>query len=187
MGTSISHAIFSSMNIFATHQDPYLSAKVLPDKHIVKMPLESCQMLAIIYSKWYYDWGTLPKADGTPYSTKKGAFRNHPSTKWAGSSIYNTAWLIQHGCCLADEYQRRYGKIHTCSKALFEAKKIFHRKTNKAITCWGMAENFSRAMPDEWKYDDSIDTFTAYKRYIASKPWVKENYIRIPERKPAWI
>lgn len=175
------------MNIFATHQDPYLSAKVLPDKHIVKMPLESCQMLAIIYSKWYYDWGTLPKADGTPYSTKKGAFRNHPSTKWAGSSIYNTAWLIQHGCCLADEYQRRYGKIHTCSKALFEAKKIFHRKTNKAITCWGMAENFSRAMPDEWKYDDSIDTFTAYKRYIASKPWVKENYIRIPERKPAWI
>jgi len=175
------------MNIFATHQDPYLSAKVLPDKHIVKMPLESCQMLAIIYSKWYYDWGTLPKADGTPYSTKKGAFRNHPSTKWAGSSIYNTAWLIQHGCCLADEYQRRYGKIHTCSKALFEAKKIFHRKTNKAITCWGMAENFSRAMPDEWKCDDSIDTFTAYKRYIASKPWVKENYIRIPERKPAWI
>jgi hypothetical protein len=175
------------MNIFATHQDPYLSAKVLPDKHIVKMPLESCQMLAIIYSKWYYDWGTLPKADGTPYSTKKGAFRNHPSTKWAGSSIYNTAWLIQHGCCLADEYQRRYGKIHTCSKALFEAKKIFHRKTDKAITCWGMAENFSRAMPDEWKYDDSIDTFTAYKRYIASKPWVKENYIRIPERKPAWI
>ena len=63
------------MNIFATHQDPYLSAKVLPDKHIVKMPLESCQMLAIIYSKWYYDWGTLPKADGTPYATKKGAFR----------------------------------------------------------------------------------------------------------------
>lgn len=175
------------MNIFATHQDPYLSAKVLPDKHIVKMPLESCQMLAIIYSKWYYDWGTLPKADGTPYATKKGAFRNHPSTKWAGSSIYNTAWLIQHGCCLADEYQRRYGKIHTCSRALFEAKKIFHRKTDKAITCWGMAENFSRAMPDEWKYDDSIDTFTAYKRYIASKPWVKENYIRIPERKPAWI
>ena len=175
------------MNIFATHQCPQKSAQVLPDKHIVKMPLESCQMLAIIYSKWYYDWDTLPKADGTPYATKKGAFRNHPSTKWAGSSIYNTAWLIQHGCCLADEYQRRYGKIHTCSRALFEAKKIFHRKTDKAITCWGMAENFSRAMPDEWKYDDSIDTFTAYKRYIASKPWVKDNYIRIPERKPDWI
>jgi|TARA_B100000282_G_scaffold250290_1_gene194544 hypothetical protein len=175
------------MNIFATDQDPLASAKVLPDKHIVKMPLESCQMLSIIFSSWYYDWGTIPKADGTPYSTKKGAFRNHPSTKWAAASLYNTAWLIQHGCCLAHEYYQRYGKIHTCSNTLFEAKKLFHLKSNLAITCYSMADNFSRAMPNEWKYDDTIDTFTAYKRYIASKPWVKNNYLRIPERKPDWI
>ena len=175
------------MNIFATCQDPMLSARVLPDKHIVKMPLESCQMLAIIYSHWYYDWGTLPKANGAPYATEKGAFRNHPSTKWAASSIYNTAWLIQHGCALAQEYTHRYGKIHTCSKTLLEAKKIFHQKADIPITYWKMAENFSRAMPNEWKYDDSIDTFTAYKLYIASKPWVKDNYLRIPERKPEWV
>ena len=42
-------------------------------------------------------------------------------------------------------------------------------------------------MPDEFKYDDSIDTFTAYRMYIASKPWVKDNYLRKPERKPDWI
>ena len=164
-----------------------LSARSLPDKHVVKMPLESCQMLAIIYSNWYYDWGTLPKANGEPYATEKGAFRNHPSTKWAGATIYNTAWLIQHGCALAEEYTHRYGKVHTCAKTLFEAKKIFHQKTDQPIVCWGMAEKFSRAMPDEWKYDDSIDTFTAYKLYIASKPWVKDNYLRIPERKPEWV
>ena len=175
------------MNIFATNQSPQVSAQALPDKHIVKMPLECCQMLSIIYSKWYYDWGTLPKSDGEPYATKKGAFRNHPSTKWAAKSIYNTAWLIQHGCCLASEYSLRYGKLHTCAKTLFEAKKIFHRKTEKAITCYSMAEDFARAMPDEWKYDRKIDTFTAYKKYIASKPWVKNNYLRIPERKPDWI
>jgi hypothetical protein len=46
---------------------------------------------------------------------------------------------------------------------------------------------FVRAMPDEWKCDDSIDTFTAYKRYIASKTWVKDNYLRMPQRKPEWI
>lgn len=175
------------MNIFATDQCPRRSAQVLPDKHVVKMPLESCQMLSIIFSKWYYDWGTIPKSDGEPYATKKGAFRNHPSTKWAAESIYNTAWLIQHGCALASEYNERYGKIHTCTTALFEAKKLFHRKAEKAITCYSMATNFSRAMPDEFKYDKSIDTFTAYKRYIASKPWVKDNYLRIPERKPDWV
>jgi hypothetical protein len=40
---------------------------------------------------------------------------------------------------------------------------------------------------DEFKYDNSIDTFTKYKRYINSKPWVKDNYLRKPERKPDWI
>ena len=175
------------MNIFATDQSPYVSAKVLPDKHIVKMPLECCQMLAIIFSKWYYDWGLLPKKDGGFYETKKGAFQNHPSTKWAAENIYNTAWLIQHGCALSTEYLMRYGKIHSCAKTLFEAKKLFHKNSNEAIVCYSMAENFSRAMPDEFKFDTSIDTFTAYKMYIASKPWVKDNYLRIPERKPDWI
>ena len=90
------------MNIFVTDPDPCESAKVLPDKHVVKMPLETCQMLAVVYSKWYFNWGDdlLPKKDGTPYNTQKGAFRGHPCTIWASQSIANTAWLIQHGFAL---------------------------------------------------------------------------------------
>lgn len=175
------------MNIFVTDSNPYQSAKCLPDKHIVKMPLECCQMLSIIYSKWYYDWGTLPKADGTPYETQKGAFRNHPCTIWAAKSKYNTAWLIAHGLALCGEYKYRYDKIHSCNKTLFEAKKMFHAKTGKSITCYCMAENFARAMPEEFKLDTSITTFDAYKMYIASKPWAPSNYLRKPERKPCWI
>ena len=109
------------MNIFVTDMDPRASARVLPDKHIVKMPLECCQMLSIIYSPWYYNWGTLPRADGKPYETKKGAFRNHPCTQWAAKNIYNTAWLISHGIALSSEYNYRYDKIHTCNNALFVA------------------------------------------------------------------
>ena len=41
---------------------------------------------------------------------------------------------------------------------------------------------FVRAMPDRFKHDTSIDTFTAYKWYIASKPWVRDNYLRMPDR-----
>jgi len=175
------------MNIFATHSSPYVSARSLPDKHVVKMPLECCQMLSIIFSKWYYNWGEIHKANGEPYNTKKGAFRNHPSTIWAAKNHYNTAWLIQHGCALASEYQKRYGKVHSCAKTLFEAKQLFHRNSKKAITCYSMADQFARAMPDEFKYDTSIDTFTAYKMYIASKPWVADNYLRMPERKPDWL
>ena len=144
-------------------------------------------MLAIIYSKWYYDWAPLPKKDGGYYATAKGAFRNHPCTVWAAQNHYNTAWLIQHGIALSAEYKHRYGKTHSCADTLFEAKKIFHRHSGKAITCYSLADNFARAMPNEYKHDTSIDTFTAYKMYISSKPWVASNYIRDPSRKPNWI
>ena len=65
------------MNIFVTDWDPDRAARVLTDNHVVKMPLETCQMLSIVFSHWYYDWGDdlVKKKDGTPYSVKKGAFR----------------------------------------------------------------------------------------------------------------
>ena len=69
------------MNIFVTDPDPVVSAQCLPDKHVVKMPLETCQMLSIVAShQWGHGYGDLPKKDSGFYSTAKGAFRNHPCT-----------------------------------------------------------------------------------------------------------
>ena len=170
------------MNIFVTSPWPAESAVCLPDKHIVKMPLECCQMLSIVASeKWGHNYGTLPKTDGTPYQTEKGAFRNHPCTKWAMESIHNAYWLIKHGMNLCDEYAVRYGKTHSCYNTLLSAYYLFPKGKITEVT------EFVRAMPDEYKLDESIDTFTAYKMYIASKPWVKDNYLRMPQRKPEWI
>ena len=45
---------------------------------------------------------------------------------------------------------------------------------------------FVRAMPDVLKYDDTIDTVTAYRKYLASKAWVLDNY-RVPDNKPSWL
>ena len=166
------------MNIFVTDPDPVKSAQCLPDKHVVKMPLESCQMLAIVAStKWGHGFGKLPKLDWTPYLTDKGAFRGHPCTIWAQE---NYRWLIEHGLALCAEYTHRYGKVHSCQHTLEHAKMIFP-PSNGEVT------PFARAMPDEFKYDTSIDTITAYKRYIASKPWASSNYLRDPSRKPNWL
>ena len=78
-------------------------------------------------------------------------------------------------------------EVHGCANALFEAKKTFHKFAKEMITCYCMVESFTRAMPDEYKHDTSIDTFTAYKNYIRSKPWVASNYLRDPSRKPNWL
>tara|TARA_Y100001938_G_scaffold146212_1_gene224630 strand:+ start:121 stop:636 length:516 start_codon:yes stop_codon:yes gene_type:complete len=170
------------VNIFVTDPSPYVSAQVLPDKHVVKMPLETCQMLSIVCSdKWGHGYGQLHRANGEPYKTDKGAFRNHPCTVWANESLINTWWLVAHGISLCDEYTHRYGKIHSCQQTIEEASSIIPLR--KPTT----PKSFIRAMPDEYKHDTSIDTFTAYKNYISSKPWVASNYLRDPSRQPDWI
>ena len=177
------------MNIFVTHPSPIQSARNLPDKHIVKMPLETCQMLAIIYSDWYYGVGKLYKQDGTPYATKRGAFRNHPCTQWAAANQYNLAWLILHGVALCDEYHQRYlPKVHTCYDVLCQAQYIYHDCFDELLTdAAAKVTDFTRAMPEDIKFDTTIDTITAYKRYLNTKPWLATNYLRIPSRKPSFI
>ena len=179
------------MNIFVTDPDPVQSARNLPDKHIVKMPLETCQMLSIIYSDWYYGVGKLYKSDGTPYRTTHGAFRKHPCTIWAADSQYNLAWLICHGLSLCQEYTLRYDKVHACLRPMLEAQNIYTQcfdvpMLDAAVVC--MVDNkFTRAMPDDIKYDTTIDTITAYRKYLNTKPWLSTNYLRIPSRKPSFI
>ena len=171
------------MNIFVTDPSPVKSAQCLPDKHVVKMPLESCQMLSIVASeKWGHGYGTLPKLDGTPYKTEKGAFRNHPCTIWANESTANAWWLLAHGLAMCVEYTHRYGKTHSCEPTLMEATELIPSAEYpyKPTT-------FAFAGPDQFKYDQTIDIFTKYKRYIASKPWVATNYLRDPSRKPDWV
>ena len=176
------------MNIFVTDSCPIQSARNLPDKHIVKMPLETCQMLSIIYSDWYYGVGKLYKSDGTPYRTAHGAFRNHPCTQWAAANQYNLAWLIAHGIALCNEYTARYNKRHTCYDPIIQAVAIYDLCFDDSVSqSYHKVTNFTRAMPESIKFDTTIDTITAYKQYLNTKPWLASNYLRIPSRKPSFI
>ena len=176
------------MNIFVTDPCPIQSARNLPDKHIVKMPLETCQMLSIIYSDWYYGVGKLYKQDGTPYRTAHGAFRNHPCTQWAAANQYNLAWLIAHGIALCNEYTARYNKRHTCYDPIIQAVAIYDLCFDDSVSqSYRKVTQFTRAMPESIKFDTTIDTITAYKQYLNTKPWLASNYLRIPSRKPSFI
>ena len=86
------------MNIFALDNDPRLAAMMMCDKHIVKMVLESAQMLctAINY-----------KGGVTPYKT---SHTNHPCTIWTRASQENFRWLTEHAKELNAQYRKRYNK-----------------------------------------------------------------------------
>ena len=149
------------MNIFVTDPDPVTSAHVLPDKHIVKMPLETCQMLAIVCSdKWGHGYGQIHKSNGEPYKTDKGAFRNHPCTVWARESLGNWEWLIAHGNALGEEYTKRYGKVHKSHLVIKECAKYL-------VPLIGERTPFALAMDNKWKINN--DPIKSYRNFYSNK------------------
>ena len=170
------------MNIFVTSFCPEESAVVLPDSHIKKMAIESCQMLAYVASPWLKNYGTLPKKNGEPYKTNKNnPHLKHPCTLWVAKSEHNVHWLIYHGLMICEEFERRYGHPIACYETLLQALRIFPEGDFRFVT------PFVRSMPADLKNDMTIDTFTAYKLYIASKGWPMNDYKKIPSRKPEWL
>jgi hypothetical protein len=101
------------MNIFYLHEDPSVAASYMYDKHVVKMILESAQMLCTAHH--HYGNG-----DNVPY---KKAHYNHPSTKWVRENSLHYDWLYEHMMSLGTLYRWKYGREHMtiskCEDSLF--------------------------------------------------------------------
>ena len=171
------------MNLFACDQNPVIAAQALPDKHVVKMCIENAQMLAVALGEQHgYGFGQIRKKDGTFYSQR--AHFNHPSTKWVRASYANLAWTIVHGLALCSEYMYRYDKIHASVIAHLDAKRLFHENVGDLSIWCEVGDSFARAMPEELKFDESIDDITAYRLYLVNhKPWASW---KVEDRKPTW-
>ena len=94
------------MNIFYLDKNPKLCAQYHVDRHVVKMILETAQLLSTAH------W--LTGGEG-PY---RATHKNHPSAIWARSNKSNYNWLCKLGLELCEEYTYRYGKIHKTQQHL---------------------------------------------------------------------
>jgi hypothetical protein len=130
------------LNIFVLSFDPHTAALFHCDKHIVKMPLETAQMLSTI--------------NGGPY---KSTHANHPCTVWARRCEGNYSWLVRLGLELCREYTYRYKKVHKC-QAVIEAL-----KEPPATVLAGVITPFAQAMPEECQQSNAI---LAYQHYYAT-------------------
>lgn len=92
------------MNIFITSKCPIESAKLMDDKRLIKMCLESAQILSTVLYEYGYKKAYRP------------CYQNHPATKWTQKSRGNYKWVLDHFKALCDEYTYRFGKIHKSSR-----------------------------------------------------------------------
>jgi hypothetical protein len=139
------------MNIFVTDNCPVKSAKFLDNKRVVKMCLETAQMLCTAISSFGVN---------TPY---KPTHRNHPCNVWVRESKENWLWLYQHGIALCEEYTRRYHKTHKCEgiiRSIYKHNELLPQKgRTKFVNC---AANNSVNV--SFKHVD--DVLEAYKLYL---------------------
>ena len=138
------------MNIFYLDTDPAEAARMQCDRHVVKMILETAQLLSTAHHE----------LDGESPAYKP-THKNHPSAVWVRSSTTAYRWAWQHLQSLGSEYQRRYGKTHKTIREHLDAL----YSAPKAIPA-GEFTDPPQCMPDEYKRDD---TTLAYQLYYNAK------------------
>lgn len=98
------------MNIFYLDSDPRQCAEWMVDKHVVKMILETAQLLSTCHRIMDGTDGIIP--DDRDIILYKSTHKNHPCSIWLRESVENYNWLFDHLMALCEEYKFRYGKVH---------------------------------------------------------------------------
>ena len=145
------------MNIFVLDNDIERCAQYHCDKHVVKMILETAQILCTVAGDGY-----------------KPTHKNHPCTVWARHSVDNWLWLRELCYALGREYTHRYGKTHK-SIAVVQGLSV-PELPHKGRT------PFALAMPTQYQQGCAVASYRAY--YLGEKSdmfqWTKRN-------KPEWV
>jgi hypothetical protein len=150
------------MNIFFLDFDTKKCAEYHCDKHVVKMILETAQLLCSTH------WVIGSEA---PY---KLSHKNHPCSIWVRESLSNYLYLCDLGLELCKEYTYRYGKRHKSQDV------IEWCLTNKPNISDTEFTEPPKAMPDEYKVNNVIESYRNY--YIgAKKDFAKWKNRNIPE------
>ena len=162
------------MNIFALDRDTTICATYHTDKHIIKMPLETAQMVSFIYhNKEMWD-APVPQL----LMAFSPAHDKHPCTVWIKENISNFFWTCEFGIKMIEEYRFRYNsnKHERCMLIFQWALANLPELDIDLIT------PFAKAMPEEFKVDCSIDSYRNYYKYGKSElhQWTKRD-------KPEWI
>lgn len=142
------------MNLFVVDPCPILSARALADRHVVKMAVETAQVL----------WTAL-HLSAPPEALPEGGYRpthrGHPVVRWAASSRGNAAWAAAHGLALCAEYEHRYGRVHGSLAPTERALDLLDLLPD------GPRTSFALALDDDLR--DPGDPHGAYRRYLARK------------------
>lgn len=155
------------MNIFVLDLNCIKCAVYHCDKHVVKLILESAQLLC-----------TTARVHGINYGYK-ACYVNHACRKWLDESIENDKWLLQLASELCCEYTYRFGKKHKTEEILLN----FPISYLKIMLPDVPMTPRPLCMPDDCKIEN--DPVSSYRNYYLK---YKKHLLKYTRREvPEWI
>jgi hypothetical protein len=170
------------VNIFVLDRDPRRAARYHCDRHVVKMVLESAQLLST--GLWIVDAARALSLQqrGQLY---RPTHRRHPCTLWAAESLANYRWLTRLAGALVEEYHYRYGERTHASELVIDCCRRFaFSRAAGRLQHWASRQRtpFPLAMPDKYRCADPVE---AYRRYYLGDKALICTWTR--RRIPAWF
>lgn len=151
-----------TINIFYLSKDQKKIAKLMTNKHIVKMVLETAQLLSSAHQVM------SPEPIVGIY---KLTHKNHPCSIWVRESTENYLWTFKLFEELANEYKARYNREHKSWLDLHtQLSKVPVGITNQKFT------EPPQAMPEQYKHKSTKRAYTNY--YIQEKLKTSEDMAR---------
>lgn len=183
-----------AMNIFALHPNPRKAARWHVDQHVVKMLLETCQLLYTAHWVLFYPELLQHKSVMKLSQAQKElevpeymwlapeAYRpchtHHPCAVWTRSTSENYMWLATLGLELAREYRFRFKKTHSCEEHM-----EWLADNLPLSIAMGPRRPFAMAMDVEYKV--SKNPIVSYRNYYRKG---KQSLIRYTGRHvPHWL
>jgi len=135
------------VNLFYLHEDPQICASMHCDKHVVKMIIETAQLLSTAVR-------TIEPNAPNVYKT---SHLNHPSARWVRANAQNYRWATLLLKFLGEEYERRYGKRH---KTIREVYGSFAQYEGRMPA--GEFYPPPQVVPEQHKRDDTVEAYRSY-------------------------
>jgi hypothetical protein len=160
------------MNIFVTDKNPYYAAISLDDKRLIKMCLETTQILSTVLNIKHEKKEISYKG---PY---KSTHKNHPCVKWAEKDHTNFIWAEHYLNELFEEYYLRFNRNHACTKFTH----ILVYSTTQRLSTTINYDKIEFYNCTNMKSENALkmfSTFDLYKIYLNNK-WKND------KRKPKW-
>jgi hypothetical protein len=134
------------MNIFVLDKNPQKAAQYHNDRHVVKMILESAQLLS-----------TACRLSDVPCGYQI-THVNHPCSQWTRESLSNWRWLKELAYYLNQEYKFRFKQSRD-----HRAYALIKELPEPDIPDRGLTK-FVQAMPNQYQDQDVVKAYRCYYR-----------------------